>query len=91
MRHQIFLVSLVFLSIILVFNVPNSFGHGLGTETMPSVMIDGTEATLQVASNTNLDTGSRQITISLFETSSNNAINNVSFVVDLIKMMKGYS
>ena len=85
MRHQIFLVSLVFLSIILVFNVPNSFGHGLGTETMPSVMIDGTEATLQVASNTNLDTGSRQITISLFETSSNNAINNVSFVVDLIK------
>jgi len=85
MKYQIFLVSLVFLSLILVFNVPNSFGHGLGTETMPSVMIDGTKATLQVASNTNLDTGSRQITISLFETSSSNAINNVSFIVDLIK------
>ena len=54
MKYQIFLISLVFLSIILVFNVPNSFGHGLGTETMPSVMIDGTDVTLQVASNTNL-------------------------------------
>ncbi|MDP6858113.1 MAG: peptidase [Candidatus Nitrosopelagicus sp.] len=66
-------------------NIQNSFGHGLGTETMPPVMIDDVESTLQVASTTSPDTGVRQITISLFETESSDAISNVSFEVVLIK------
>ena len=60
-------------------------GHGLGTETMPPVMIGGTEATLEVGSSTMLDTGIRQITIKLFETSSGDSIKNSTFEVELVK------
>ena len=77
MNYQIFLIFVVFSAMFLSCNIPDSFGHGLGTETMPPVMIDETQATLQVASTTSLDTGIRQITISLFETESVNVINNV--------------
>ena len=85
MKYSIFSILFVLISAMLVCNIPNSFGHGLGTETMPPVEINGVVSTLEVASTTNLDTGIRQITISLFETESNKIINNVSFEVDLIK------
>ena len=88
MNYQIFLIFVVFSAMFLSCNIPDSFGHGLGTETMPPVMIDETQATLQVASTTSLDTGIRQITISLFETESVKVINNVSFDVELIKNEK---
>ena len=88
MKYQIISFSVVFLALSLVCNIPSSFGHGLGTETMPPVMIDGTEATLEVASTTSLDTGIRQITISLFKTESGGMINDVSFEVELIKNEK---
>ena len=85
MDHWVFSVFVVFLGIILVCGIPSSSGHGLGTETMPPVMIDGLESTLEVASVTNIDSGIRQITISLFETASGVNINNVSFEVELLK------
>jgi len=88
MKYQIISFSVVFLALALVCSIPSSFGHGLGTETMPPVMIDGTEATLEVASTTSLDTGIRQITISLFKTESGGMINDVSFEVELIKNEK---
>ena len=88
MKYQVISFSVVFLVLVLVCNIPSSFGHGLGTETMPPVMIDGTEATLEVASTTSLDTGIRQITISLFKTESGGMINDVSFEVELIKNEK---
>jgi hypothetical protein len=85
MNSPLLAICIVFSAMILTYNIPASFGHGFGTETMPSVMIDGMESTLEVASTTNRDTGIRQIMISLFETESGNMINNVSFEVDLIK------
>ena len=88
MNYQILAICMVFSAMILTCNIPASFGHGLGTETMPPVIIDGTEATLEVASTTSLDTGIRQIMISLFETESVGVINNVSFEVELIKNEK---
>ena len=85
MKYHILSVLVVFALIAFLPNIQNSFGHGLGTETMPPTMIDGVESTLQVASTTNFDTGIRQITISLFETESSDEIGNVSFEVTLIK------
>ena len=85
MKYHILSVLVVFALIAFLPNIQISFGHGLGTETMPPVIIDGMESTLQVASTTNLDTGIRQITISLFETESITEISNVSFEVALIK------
>ena len=85
MKYHLISILAVFALMVLLPNIQNSFGHGLGTETMPPVMIDGVESTLQVASTTNFDTGIRQITISLFETESSDEISNVSFEVTLIK------
>ena len=85
MKYQIISVLLVFGLMVFIPNIQNSFGHGLGTETMPPEMIDGIESTLQVASTTSLDTGIRQITISLFQTESYEMINNVLFEVELTK------
>jgi len=77
--------------------IPESFGHGLGSETMPPVMIGDTEATLEVNSFTNWskvdgeDIGIRQITIDFFESFTNmdsnevQPIDNVTFQVELIK------
>ncbi|MEE2606131.1 MAG: hypothetical protein VX539_03210, partial [Thermoproteota archaeon] len=88
MNRRFFATFIVFSAIIITCNIPISLGHGLGTETMPPVMIDGTETTLEVASTTSLDTGIRQITISLFKTESGGMINDVSFEVELIKNEK---
>ena len=85
MKYHIVSILLVFGLLVIIPNTQNSFGHGLGTETMPPVIIDGIESTLQVASTTSFDTGIRQITISLFETTSSENIDNVSYEVVLIK------
>ena len=88
----VFLIGLLFLGL-----VPDSLGHGLGSETMPPVMIGDTEATLEINSFTNYvdidgeEVGIKQITINLFESfigMNSNAvepINNVTFQVELIK------
>ena len=85
MNTKIGILGLVLTAILTVGLIPNSMGHGLGTETMPPVMIGGTEATLEVGSSTMLDTGIRQITIKLFETSSGDSIKNSTFEVELVK------
>ena len=85
MKYRLISILAVFALMVFLPNIQNSFGHGLGTETMPPVVINGVESTLQVASTTNFDTGIRQITISLFETESSDEISNVSFEVTLIK------
>ena len=85
MKYRLISILSVFALMVFLPNIQNSFGHGLGTETMPPIIIDGVESTLQVASTTSFDTGIRQITISLFETESSGGISNVSFEVVLIK------
>ena len=85
MKAKIWIPVLVLASVLSIALIPNSFGHGLGTETMPPVMIGDTEATLEVGSSTMIDSGIRQITITLFETSSGDPIKNTTFEVELIK------
>ena len=85
MKTKIWILTLVLASVLTISLIPNSLGHGLGTETMPPVMIEGKEATLEVGSSTMIDTGIKQITIKLFETSSDNSIKNTTFEVELIK------
>ena len=88
----VFLIGALFLG-----QIPDSFGHGLGSETMPPVMIGDLEATLEVNSSTiytdidGEEKGIRQISIDFFETFTNidsnqvQSIDNVTFQVDLIK------
>ena len=84
----VFLIGTLFLG-----QIPDSFGHGLGSETMPPVMIGDLEATLEVNSSTiytdidGEEKGIRQISIDFFETFTNidsnkvQTIDNVTFQV----------
>ena len=76
------------IAILTVFSIcsnSDSFGHGLGNETMPPVMIGDKSATLEVGSYTDIDTKIQQITISLFETGTGDPIQNTAFEVELVK------
>ena len=97
MSTKFLIIPFLVISIIFLGGIPDSLQHGLGSETMPPVMIGDTEATLEVNSFTNYvdidgeEIGIRQITINLFESFTNNnsfevaSINNVTFQVELIK------
>ena len=85
MKAKVWISSLILTSLFSMVFLPDSFGHGLGTETMPPVMIGDTEVTLEVGSSTMIDSGIRQITITLFETSSDDSMKNTTFEVELIK------
>ena len=77
--------TLGFLAVFSICGIPDSFGHGLGSETMPPVMIGDKSATLEVGSFTDTDTKIQQITITLFETATGDPIQNTSFEVELVK------
>ena len=97
MEKRFLIIPFFIIGIFLFGQIPDSAGHGLGSETMPPVMIGETEATLEVNSFTNWlkvdgeDVGIRQITINLFESFTNidsnevKSIDNVTFQVELIK------
>ena len=88
MKIKLCIILVVLVTIFSINGVQNSFGHGLGTETMPPVMINGKSATLEVGSSTAFDTGIQQITIILFESGTGEPIKNTSFEVELIKSDK---
>ena len=88
MKIKFCIILVVLVTIFSINGVQNSFGHGLGTETMPPVMINGKSATLEVGSSTERDSGIQQITITLFETGTDNPIKNTLFEVELIKSNK---
>jgi hypothetical protein len=97
MNLRFFIIPVFLLGVLFVGHISDSYGHGLGSETMPPVMIGDTEATLEVNSSTiytdvdGEEKGIRQITINLFESFTNmnliavEPINNVTFQVELIK------
>ena len=71
--------------LILGVELPDSFGHGLGSETMDPVTVGDKQVTLEVGSTTDYDTEIRQITIDLSETSTRELIKETTFSVELIK------
>ena len=97
MNSKFLIIPVFLLGVLFVGQISDSYGHGLGSETMPPVMIGDTEATLEVNSSTiytdidGEEKGIRQISIDFFETFTNiesnevRSIDNVTFQVDLIK------
>jgi hypothetical protein len=97
MNLKLSIIPLLMIGLVLAVELPDSLGHGLGSETMPPVMIGEKEATLEVNSFTNYadvdgeEKGIRQITINLFESFTNvnssevKPIRDVTFHVELIK------
>ena len=78
-------LGILLVGIILVIEIPNSFGHGLGSETMDPVTVGDKQVTLEVGSTTDYDTEIRQITIDLSETSTRELIKETTISVELIK------
>ena len=97
MNPKFLIIPVFLLGTLFVGQISDSYGHGLGSETMPPVMIGDVEATLEVNSSTiytdvdGEEKGIRQISIDFFETFTNiesnevRSIDNVTFQVDLIK------
>ena len=97
MNSKFFVIPVFLLVVLLVGQISESFGHGLGSETMPPVMIGDLEATLEVNSSTvyidvdGEEKGIRQISINFFESFTNvdsnevKSIDNITFQVELIK------
>ena len=97
MNSKFFVIPVFLLGVLLVGQISESFGHGLGSETMPPVMIGDLEATLEVNSSTvyidvdGEEKGIRQISINFFESFTNvdsnevKSIDNITFQVELIK------
>ena len=97
MMNKVWIIPFFVLGLIAVGEIDGSSGHGLGSETMPPVMVGDVEATLEVNSSTvytdvdGEEKGIRQISINFFESFINvgsnevKPINNVTFQVELIK------
>ena len=97
MNAKFLIIPVFLIGILFVGEITDSFGHGLGSETMPPIMIGDMEATLEVNSSTvyadieGEEKIIRQISINLFESFTNidsnevKSIDNVTFQVELIK------
>ena len=97
MNAKFFIIPVFLIGALFLGHISDSYGHGLGSETMPPVMVGDIEATLEVNSSTiytdidGEEKGIRQISINFFETFTNidsnqvQSIDNVTFQVDLIK------
>jgi hypothetical protein len=83
-------VKLLLLGMILVIAVyvQPSFGHGVGGETLPPVVIDGKNATLSLYVNPSTfdeKTGEYEILLKLYETNTQAVIPHVTYLVEISK------
>ena len=76
---------LAFASSILIltvfFVIPDSHGHGLGYEILPPVDLGSKQVALEISSNMIVDTDTREISFTLFDTSDGVTINDVTFFI----------
>ena len=75
------LLSICVLVFVSFFSIQNTYGHGLGYEVLPSVMLGDREVALEVTSaqNIDLENTNRQITLSLFETATAITVRDVTY------------
>ena len=79
------LFAILAVGLVSTIEMPGSFGHGLGSETMDPITVGDKQVTLEVSSTTDYDTEIRQITIDLSETATRDLIKETTFSVELIK------
>ena len=74
-----FASSILILTIFFV--IPDSYGHGLGYEILPPVDLGSKQVALEISSNMIVDTDTREISFTLFDTSDGITINDVTFFI----------
>ncbi len=85
MRHTVFIFYFIFL--VFVGAQSQAFGHGLGFEVLPPVMLGDKEVSLEVSSSLreNPENPEREITFSLFQTSNGVSIKEVTYHITAFK------
>ena len=75
------------ISIASFFSIEDSFGHGVGYEVLPPVMLGDRQVALEVTSAQYLDPQStdRQVTFSLFETATTVTLRDVTYHITALK------
>ena len=81
------LIIIFIISVGLSFSIHDSFGHGLGFEVLPPVMLGDKQVALEVTSAQYLDPESpdRQVTLTLFETATTVTIRDVTYHITASK------
>ena len=77
---KIFLSTFV-LGIILSMGITNAFGHGLGSEIMPPVILGSKFVTLEVSSSQIPDTETREFSFNLFDLDTGITLKDVTYFV----------
>ena len=81
MNNQILIVSILALAVV---STPYAFGHGIGFDTIPSIVVDDQEISVTVDIPSYYDeTDERQVTISAADKQSQENISNVTYLVGL--------
>ena len=83
MQKKFYIIIFLIFSVTLPLLIPNSFGHGVGSETFPPVKLDGKRVTLQVSSSTNNieENNDQQISLSMIDFDSKNTLKDVTFFI----------
>lgn len=82
------MILLLTMIALIAFYMQPSFGHGVGGETLPPVLIDGKNATLSLNINPPIfdsTTGEYEILIRLYDTNTQEVIPHVTYLVELSK------
>jgi hypothetical protein len=86
-RIFVILVGVICISLLCISLTP-SYGHGVGGETLPPVMIGNRNVTLSIAetqASSDSANVNKEITLQLFETNSKNPVKDVTFFVQASK------
>ena len=78
---------IVVVTVFSITSIPNSFGHGIGYEVLPPVMMGDKQVSLEVISSTYEDPESsdREIMFSLFDTETSITIKEVTYSIEATK------
>lgn len=87
LNQKILLLSICVIASGSFFSIQNTYGHGLGYEVLPSVMLGDREVALEVTSAqyANPENTDRQITLSLFETVTSVTVKDVTYHITAFK------
>ena len=81
MQFSKIFISLFVLGIILSMGMTNAFGHGLGSEIMPPVMLGSKFVILEISSSQIPDTETKEISFNLFDLDTGITLKDVTYFV----------
>lgn len=85
MKSSHAILGILSLVVFLSMSAHSAFGHGVGFETLPPKMLGDRKVAMEVSSTVDNSTNSRQVTFSMFDTSTGITVRDVTYHVKTIK------